>query len=140
MENISISSLALPSKTVSMEVPGYEGFMVDVNYLTKDEILRLRKICTTKKFGRSSRQIEESLDEERFTKEYIKSTVKGWSGFKIKYLKELMLTGPEIDNLDDDDEVDYSEENALALANNSDTFDSWLMNVAGDLENFTKGR
>ena len=137
---ISIASLALPSKTVQMEFPGYEGFMVNVNYLTKEELLRLRKVCTVKKFSRSSRQVEENMDEDRFSKEYAKATVKGWTGLKIKYLTQLMLVGPEVEDMNPEDEVEYSEENAQALFASSDTFDSWIFSVAGELENFTKNK
>ena len=136
---ISIASLALPSKTVQMEFPGYEGFIVDVNYLTKDEMVRIRKVCTSKKFGRSTRQVEEVLDEERFTKEYVAATIKGWKGLKIKYLKQLMLTS-DLEEYDDEDEVVYNPENALALVNNSDVFDSWLAAESGDLEKFTASK
>ena len=48
-EPVSLKSLMTPSKTVSIEYPGYEGFNVDLTYLGREELLKLRneffKLC-----------------------------------------------------------------------------------------------
>jgi len=132
---ISLSSLLTPSKTVSVDFPGYPGMSVDLCYLGRDELLKLRKRCISTKFNRKTRQPEEDLDEDKFIVEYCKAVVKGWSGIKFRYLEELLLV--DVSNLEPDDELPYTQENSELLMRNSNVFDSWVTEVVGDLENFT---
>ena len=60
---ISLSSLMTPSKTVTLDFPGYADMSVDLCYLAREELLKLRKRCITTKFNRKSRQPEEELDD-----------------------------------------------------------------------------
>ena len=39
---VSLKSLLTPSKTVSIEMPGFEGFEVKLTYLAREELLKLR--------------------------------------------------------------------------------------------------
>lgn len=132
---ISLSSLLTPSKTVSVDFPGYPGMSVDLCYLGRDELLKLRKRCISTKFNRKTRQPEEDLDEDKFIVEYCKAVVKGWSGIKFRYLEELLLV--DVSNLEPDDELPYTQENSEILMRNSNVFDSWVTEAVGDLENFT---
>lgn len=132
---ISLSSLLTPSKTVSVDFPGYPGMSVDLCYLGRDELLKLRKRCVSTKFNRKTRQPEEDLDEDKFIVEYCKAVVKGWSGIKFRYLEELLLV--DVSNLEPDDELPYTQENSELLMRNSNVFDSWVTEAVGDLENFT---
>ena len=63
---ISLSSLMTPSKTVTMDYPGFPDFTVDVTYLAREELLKLRKRCVSTKFNRKTRQPEEELNEDMF--------------------------------------------------------------------------
>ena len=78
---------------------------------------------------------EEILDEDRFLVEYCKGVIKGWKGFKYRYLEELLLV--DTANLDPDDTLVYTQDNAELLMKNSTTFDTWVTETVGDLENFT---
>ena len=132
---VSLSSLMTPSKTVSVDFPGYSGMSVELCYLGREELLKLRKRCVSTKFNRKTRQPEEDLDEDKFIVEYCKAVVKGWSGIKFRYLEELLLV--DVSNLDPDDELPYTQENAELLMRNSNVFDTWVSEAVGDLENFT---
>lgn len=132
---ISLSSLMTPSKTVTLDFPGYSDFTVDVTYLAREELLKLRKKCLTTKFNRKTRQPEEELNEDMFLVEYVKGVIKGWSGLKYRYLEELLLV--DVSELDPDDELPFTQENAELLMKNSSDFDTWITEVVGDLENFT---
>lgn len=132
---ISLASLMTPSKTVTIDFPGYKGMSVDVCYLAREELLKLRKKCVTSKFNKKTRQPEETLDEEKFLTEYVRSVIKGWSGLKFRYLEELLLV--DTDGLDLDDELPYTQDNAELLMKNSTDFDTWVTETVGDLENFT---
>jgi len=132
---ISLSSLMTPSKTVTLDFPGYSGFSVDVTYLAREELLKLRKKCLSTKFNRKTRQPEEELNEDMFLVEYVKAVIKGWKGLKFRYLEELLLV--DVSELDPDDELPFTQDNAELLMKNSGDFDTWVTEVGGDLENFT---
>ena len=42
---VSLKSLLTPSKTVSIDYPGYDGFVVDLTYFSREELLKLRNRC-----------------------------------------------------------------------------------------------
>ncbi len=124
-----------PSKTVTLDFPGYSGLTVDVTYLAREELLKLRKKCVSTKFNRKTRQPEEELNEDMFLVEYVKGVIKGWKGLKYRYLEELLLV--DVSELDPDDELPFTQDNAELLMKNSGDFDTWITEVVGDLENFT---
>lgn len=132
---VSLASLMTPSKTVSIDFPGYNGLSVDLCFLAREELLKLRKKCVTTKFDKKTHRPIEELDEERFLTEYCKAVIKGWTGLKYRYLEEFLLV--DVSNLDPEDELKYTQENAELLMKNSSTFDSWVTETVSDLENFT---
>ena len=132
---VSLASLMTPSKTVGIDFPGYSGMSVELTYLAREELVKLRKRCLTTKFNKKSRQPEEELDEDKFIVEYCKAVIKDWSGIKFRYLEELLLV--DIGDLDPDDQLAYTQENAELLMKNSTDFDTWVTETVGDLENFT---
>ena len=127
-------SLLVDSKTTWAEFPGLDGFEVELANLSRKELVALRKKCTTNKFNRKTRGFEESLDDEKFIKEFTEATVKGWKGLKLKYLEDLLLV--DLKGQNPEDELEYSMENAQQLVENSSEFDNWLNEVVFDLENF----
>ena len=135
-ELVSLASLITPSKTVSLEFPGDEGMKVSVCYLGRDELLALRKKCVTTKFNKKTHQPEEELDDDKFMREYSKAIIKSWSGFKYRYLEELLLV--DVSSFDLDDELPYTSDNAETLMKNSTAFDGWVSETVGTLENFTQ--
>jgi len=132
---VSLASLMTPSKTVTIDFPGYSKMTVDLCYLAREELLKLRKKCVTTKFSKKTRQPEEILDEDKFLVEYCKAVIKNWKGFKYSYLEELLLV--DVSAFDQDDELMYTIENAELLMKNSSEFDTWVTETVGDLENFT---
>ena len=135
---VSLKSLLTPSKTVSMEMPGFEGFEVKLTYLAREELLKLRNRSVKQVLNKKTRAYEEQLDNDKFLVEYCKAIIKGWSGLKYKYLEELLLVDTSKLNLED--ELEYTEENAELLMKNSGDFDNWVSETVGELENFTKSK
>ena len=135
---VSLKSLLTPSKTVSIEMPGFEGFEVKLTYLAREELLKLRNRSVKQVLNKKTRAYEEQLDNDKFLTEYCKAIIKGWSGLKYKYLEELLLVDTSKLNLED--ELDYTEENAELLMKNSGDFDNWVSETVGELENFTKSK
>ena len=132
---ISLASLMTPSKTVTIDFPGYAGMSVDLCYLAREELIKLRKKCVTTKFNKKTRQPEEELDDDKFLLEYCKAVIKGWKGLKYQYLEELLLV--DVSALDPNDELIFTQENAELLMKNSSPFDSWVTETVSELENFT---
>ena len=107
---VSLASLMTASKTVSIDFPGYSGMSVDLCYLAREELVKLRKKCISTKWNKKTHQPEEDLDDEKFLVEYTKAVIKGWTGLKYRYLEELLLV--DIADLDPDDELPYTQENS----------------------------
>ena len=134
---MDLKKLVVDSKAVWVDFAGLDGFSVEVANLSRKELNRVRKICTTSKFNRKSRQLEEILDDDKFVVEFTKATVKGWKGLTIEHLEGLLLI--DASENDKTDEVPYSQENAEILVGQSSEFDTWLNEVVFDLENFRRG-
>ena len=132
---VSLASLLTPSKTVNIDFPGYKGFSVDICYLGRDELVKLRKRCISTKFNKRTHQPEETLDEDKFLEEYVSAVIKGWKGLKYSYLEEFLLV--DISKQNPDDELVFNQENAELLMRNSNSFDTWITDTVSNLENFT---
>tara|TARA_R100000231_G_scaffold86790_1_gene65893 strand:- start:11834 stop:12268 length:435 start_codon:yes stop_codon:yes gene_type:complete len=132
---VSLRSLLTPSKTVSIDYPEYSGFTIDLCYLAREELVKLRNRCVTQKLNKKTRGFEEMLDDEKFLTEYTKAVIKGWKGLKVKYLQKMVLI--DAGSLDPETELPFSLENAELLMQNSNGFDQWVTETTQDLENFT---
>ena len=124
---MELKSLLVDVKTAWVDFPGMEGFSVELANLSRKELVNLRKRCTTNKFNRKTRMFEEELDENKFVKEFTSATIKGWKGLKLSYLEDLMLV--DLKGQDVSKEMNYSEDNAQVLVENSQEFDNWLNEV-----------
>ena len=131
---MELKNLLVDSKTTWVEFPGLDGFEVELANLSRKELVNLRKRCVQNKFNRKTRAFEEQLDEDKFVEEFSKATVKGWKGLKIGYLEDILLV--DISGQDPEMLMEWSEENAKLLVENSQDFDNWLNEVVFDLENF----
>ena len=135
---VSLASLMTPSKTVTLDYPGIDGLTIDITYLAREELLKLRNRCLKQKFNKKTRQFEEQLDDDRFLTEYVKGVIQGWTGLKYKNLGELLLV--DVSHLDPEDELPFSQENGELLMKNSSDFDTWVTEITSDLENFTESK
>ena len=133
---MSLKDLLVEEKNVEIEYPGAEDFVVTLTFLGKDALTKIRNKATITKINKKTRQPEEELDTDLFTKVYISAVLKGWHGFKYKYVGELIPA--DLTSVDPEDELEYSEENARLLLKHSSEFDNWVAEIVGDLQNFTK--
>ena len=131
---MDLKSLLVDSKTTWVEFPGLVGFEVELANLSRKELNNLRKRCTINKFNRKTRQFEDELNDDKFVIEFTKATVKNWKGLKLEFLQDLLLV--DLAGQDPQTEMEFSEENARTLVENSTEFDNWLNEVVFDLENF----
>lgn len=130
----NLKSLLVPSKNVEVEYPGLPGFKINAVFLSRETLISIRKKSTKTTF--KNRQAVEELDDKLFLQLYVNACIKGWVGLKLSYLEQLApvdLTGqnPEA-------ELDYSQDNALFLMQNSSNFDGFISDTVTELSNFTK--
>lgn len=132
---LSLKSLLVPSKTVEVEYPGLPDFKLDVVFLARETLVNIRKKATKITY-KSGRVPIEDLDDKMFLSLYVDACIKGWKGLKLSYLEQLApvdLTGQDPNN-----ELAYSQENALFLMQNSANFDTFISETVSELSNFTK--
>ena len=134
---MKLQDLMVDSKSAWVSYPGCSGFEIEVANLSRKELIALRKRCVTTKFDRKTRQPEEILDEDKFVTEFTQATIKNWKGFKLKYLEDLLLV--DLKDNDPEVELEYSQDQAEVLVQNSTEFDTWINEVVFDLDNFRKG-
>jgi len=137
-KTVSLASLLTPSKTVTIDYPEFPGMTVDLCYLAREELVKLRSRCLSQKFNKKTRAFEEDLDDAKFLVEYCKSVIKGWKGLKYKYLEKMLLVN--LEGVNPEDELAYTQEDAEILMKNASDFDTWVTETVGDLENFTQSK
>ena len=136
MTILSLKSLIKEDNLIQIDYPDLEGFELSLGYLSRAEMLKIRKKCTVTKINKKTRQPEENLDEDKFTEAYIESVIKGWTGLKVSYLSELVPI--DTTGVDTNEELPYTQENAKELMKNSTYFETWIGEVVGDVTNFNK--
>jgi len=135
MSTLSLKTLLVPSKSVETEYPGMPGFVLQLSFLSREILLNVRKKSTKTTF--KNRQPQEEFNEDLFLQLYTENAIKGWSGFKLKYLEQLApvdLTGQDLEDF-----LEFTNENALYLMKNSSNFDAFISEQVSDLANFSNG-
>jgi len=133
MSTLSLKTLLVPSKSVEIEYPGMPGFKLQLSFLSREILLNVRKKSTKTTF--KNRQPQEEFNEDLFLQLYTENAIKGWSGFKLKYLEQLApvdLTGQDLEDF-----LEFTNENALYLMKNSSNFDAFISEQVSDLANFS---
>jgi len=133
---LSLKSMLVPSKEINVEYPGMPGFEVKVCFLSRETLQTIRKKATKTTF--KNRQPVEELNDDLFLELYVKGSIKGWTGLKMRYLEQLAPV--DVSDQDPEAELEYSEENALYLMKSSVNFDSFISEQVTDLGNFTKNK
>lgn len=135
MNEFNLSTLLVPSKEIEVDYPGMEGFKVKIAFLSREELVKIRKKST--KVTYKNRQPSDELNEDLFLKLYVEAIVKGWSGLKYKYLNDLVLV--DLSKVKDLEAcMDFNLDNALALMKNSTEFDAFISDSVSSLQTFTK--
>lgn len=129
---LSLKNLLVPSKSVEVEYPGFNGFKINVVFLSRETLVSIRKKATKTVF--KNRQPIEELDDKLFLQLYVNACIKGWSGLKLAYLDQLApvdLTGQDLES-----ELPYDQDNALFLMQASSNFDAFISEIVTELANF----
>lgn len=136
MTALSLKTLLVPSKPLTVEYPGMPDFKLELAFLSRETLQKMRKKASKTTY--KNHQPVEELNDELFLQLYVQATLKGWTGLKLSYLENLAPV--ELEGMNMDDELEYSDENALFLMKNSTNLDSFVSAQVSDLGNFTKAK
>lgn len=135
-KTVSLASLLVPNKGLEVEYPGQPNFKLQLNFISREQLIAIRKKASKGKYNGKTRAMEEILDEETFLRLYTDAVIKGWRGLTLGVLEKLCLV--ETAGADKNTEVPYSSDDAFLLMKNSGEFDAWISDTLGDLSNFQK--
>ena len=135
---MELSSLLKKSSVINVPYPDpeFKDLVIQVAYTSREEMLKLRKECITHTYNKKTRAMDETVDEEKFTNAYVSAILKGWTGFKYKYLVELLPI--DTSKIDLEADFEYSDTNAVVLMQNSSIFEAVVGDVVADVAAFSK--
>lgn len=119
-----------------VEFPDIPGFEVNLRFITREELLKIRTASLTFKFNKRTRQREEEVDSAKFLENYAERAIADWRGLKIKHLPSLMPV--DISGFKPDEEVEFSTEEAVEMLKNSPIFDQFVTDTLNDFEQFSR--
>ncbi len=131
-----IKNLVAKETTSWVEFPDIEGFEVELVYLNREDLMKIRNRSLTFKFNKRTRQREEEIDNDKFLEAYSEKAIKGWKGLKAKHLPDLLPV--DISNMDSEELIEYNEDEALELLKNSTVFDQFVTDCMNDYDQFSK--
>ena len=130
-----IKKVVAKETTSWVDYPEIDGFKVELVYLNREDLMKVRNRALTYKFNKRTRQREEEIDNDKFLEEYTKRAIKGWKGLHVKDLPQLLPI--DMSNADPNEEISYNETEALELIKNSTVFDQFITDCMQDYEKFT---
>jgi hypothetical protein len=131
-----IKNLMVTDKVTEVEFPDIEGFTVNICYLSRDRLMKIRNGALVYKYNKRTRQREEEVDNDKFLEAYAEAVIKGWRGLTIKALGQLLPI--DTSKSDPKQEIPYTAEDALDLLRNSTIFDQFITDTLNDFDNFDK--
>jgi hypothetical protein len=131
-----IKNLVAKETTTWVEFPDIDGFEVNLRYLTREDLMKIRNASLSYKFNKRTRQREEEVDNDKFLEHYAEKAIVGWKGLKAKHLPVLLPV--DISSMDANENIDYSEEEAVELLKSSTVFDQFVTDAMNDFEQFSK--
>ena len=131
-----IRKLIADTQSAWIDFPDIEGFSVNLVYLQREDLQKIRNQSLTFKFNKRTRQREEEVDNDRFLEAYAEKAIVGWKGLKYKHLPALMPA--DNSQVDSEEEIEYSSEDAIDLLKNSTIFDQFVTDSMNDFEQFSK--
>jgi hypothetical protein len=131
-----IKSMINKETSTWVEFPDIDGFEVNLRFLSREDLLKIRSASLTYKFNKRTRQREEEIDNNKFLEGYSEKAIVDWKGLKIKHLPTLLPV--DISSMNPEEVVEYSQEEALELLKNSTIFDQFITDTLADFEQFSR--
>lgn len=132
---MSLKSIVVSTKEVTVDFPGLEGFKVTIGAISRELLRKLREDATKTEMDSKLKMPIQKLDEQKFAEGFTRAAVKGWTGLTYEHLTKLLLIDESAIE-DMEAEVEYTEEDAILLLKESAAFDSWVNEVVYDIARF----
>ncbi len=123
-------------KVTSVEFPDIDGFVVDLCYIGRERMVKIRNQSLEYRFNKRTRQREEEVNNEKFLEAYAEAVIKNWSGLTIRGLSNLIPV--DTSSVDPSEAVPYTAEDALLLLKNSTIFDQFITDSINNFEVFER--
>lgn len=129
---INLKDIALDTKKIEVDFPGLPGFVVTMNYISKNKSRELLKGAekTVMRSGRAATEI----DDDKFTELFVGAAIASWKGLTLAHLDNIMLI--DISEMDPETEVPFSLDNGAMLMKNSQAFDEWINGIVFQIDSF----
>jgi len=131
-----IKNMIAKESSTWVPFPEIEDFEVNLRFLTREDLQKVRTSSLTFKFNKRTRQREEEVDSAKFLEAYAEKAIAGLRGLKVKHLP--LLLPVDISSMDPNENIEYSDEEALELLKNSTIFDQFVTDTMNDFEQFSK--
>lgn len=118
-----------------VEFPDIVGFKINLRFVSREDLLKIRNASLSYKFNKRTRQREEEVDSAKFLENYATRAIAGWTGLKVKHLPSLLPV--DTTGMNPEELIEYSEEDAIDLLKNSPVFDQFVTDTLNDFEQFS---
>ena len=130
---MKLSELKVDTKSIWFDFDdSMPDFEVELNYIPRSEMSAMAKGCQKTKMNRSTRQVETSLDEDKFVARFAERAIKNWKGLTSDNIQNLVPV--EIDGEASD--IPFTVDNAVFLIKESSFFDEWVNSKISDVDSF----
>ena len=102
-----IKNLIAKETTSWVEFPDIDGFEIELVYLNREDLMKIRNRSLTFKFNKRTRQREEEVDNDKFLEAYAEKSIKNWRGLKAKHLP--LLFPADISAMDPEENIEYDD-------------------------------
>ena len=85
-----IKNMIAKETSTWVEFPDIDGFEVNLRFLTREDLVKIRGQSLQYKFNKRTRQREEEVDSDKFLEAYSEKAVADWRGLKVKHLPLLL--------------------------------------------------
>ena len=123
-------------KVTEVDFPDLDGFTVQLCYVGRERMMKIRNQALVYKFNKRTRQREEEVDNDKFLEAYADAVIKGWKGLTVRGLATLLPI--DTSSMDPKEEVPYSADDALLLLKNSTIFDQFVTDSLNNFEVFDR--
>jgi hypothetical protein len=131
-----IKKLMVTEKITEVDFPDIDGFTVQLCYVGRDRMMKIRNQALVYKFNKRTRQREEEVDNDKFLEAYADAVIKGWKGLTVRGLATLLPI--DTSAMDAKESVPYTADDALLLLKNSTIFDQFVTDSLNNFEGFER--
>lgn len=124
-------------RVLEFQCPYIQDFYVDIAYANKFVLNQIREVAREVSTNLRTGQREERINDDKFRQEYSRHIIRGWRGLTFSKLSKI-IPGIELKDKEDlNKEIPFSQEIALALLEVSIELESWVVDIAIGVENYS---